>query len=200
MTHNLQIDNIKNEYFQANVVFTCPREFLSGEKEDFRLSRHALYGLLKDENILTESLSSVTKDDFEIIDFDHLKNRPQIKVSLSHTKNAGAAAISKSPMLLGLGIDIENKNREYKPGIEKFFLLDSDDKNLGPLHLWCAKEACYKAVYPHYKGEKVLVIKDFEITGNQFKMTSNPQISGQILFFEENDHLVALALYFNPLF
>lgn len=136
------------------VTTSCPSEFLPTHREDHRLSRFALAKLSGCESL-------------EIYNHHHLVEKPSTTVSLSHTKNLAVAAINDSPKARSIGIDIEWCDRECKPGIEKFFLREQDDKSLKLMELWGVKEAAYKAFYPLYEGNKTLVLKDFTIIGTK---------------------------------
>lgn len=178
-----------NNYFYA-VDFTCPEDFYPSKKQEFRLSRFSLSNL---------TMTHLGSSQLEIEDFDHLSFNHDFKVSLSHTKDAGCAVISNSPTTLGIGIDIEDKNRKYRSGIEKFYILpNEDDKNLNKLQLWCAKEAAYKAYYYQYlqtHSTKPLVLKDFVIKDGQFFAFGD--LLGSIDFYEHDNYLVSVAVLKN---
>lgn len=168
--------------YTIRVDFTCPEDFFPLEKQEFRLSRYALSCLSK-ELLGFEAL--------EIVDHDHLKLSPKTKVSISHTKEAACCVLSGFDEVLGLGIDIESKQRKYRSGIEKFFKLAEDDQNLSLIELWCAKEAAYKAYFPHYNESKTLIIKDFTIKDSQFYAFG--KLLGRIDFKNTAEFILAIA-------
>ncbi|EQC43805.1 4'-phosphopantetheinyl transferase superfamily protein [Bacteriovorax sp. Seq25_V] len=171
--------------YHVRVEFSHPEDFHPEANQGFRISRYALSQLTKNH---------LGHEVLEIESFNHLKNNPETLVSLSHTKDAAAAIIANHSDYQGIGIDIEWRTRKYRPGIEKYFLLESDDKELPLLDLWCAKEAAYKAYFPHYRGEKVLVIKDLIIKNSKFYIEGNVDALGDILFENTEDYILAIAL------
>ncbi len=169
--------------YHARVEFSYPDDFHPEANQGFRLSRYALSNLTK---------LHLGREELDIESFNHLRHEPNTLVSLTHTKDIAAAIIANHQDYKGIGIDIEWKNRKFRPGIEKFFLLESDDKGIGLLPLWCAKEAAYKALSPHYHGEKVLVIKDITINNSKFYINNIAQ--GEIIFENGDDYFLAIAL------
>lgn len=157
--------NKKNMQCQYLLTHEVPTDFFPEKRADYRLSRKSLRDLTGLECL-------------EIVDHLHMKDDPTIKVSLSHTKDLGCAAISKDPKVASIGVDVEWSDRTYRSGIEKYFLLESDDKDLELIELWACKEAAYKAYSPLYKGQKTLVIKDFTIQDH--KIIFQDEIIGDI--------------------
>lgn len=141
--------------FRLTTNSQLPNDFLPDEKETYRLSRFALKKLTGLDNL-------------HITNHQYMTEKPETAVSISHTKGLGAALICDYPGIDNIGIDIEWADRKYRPGVEKYFLLEEDDSQLSLLEVWCAKEAAYKALCPIYTGEKTLVIKDFTIRGGRF--------------------------------
>lgn len=172
-----------NKEYDFQVEFSCSDNFFPKEKEGFRLSRSALLKLTT-RSLITENLS--------IINHDHLESLPHVKVSISHTKSAGASIISNHSKVKGIGIDIEWSDRIFKRGVEKFYITTKDDTSLSALEIWCAKEAAYKAYFPHYKDEKPLVLKDFYIHDLCFYIGDKKL--GNIFFYSIDHHFKKLTI------
>jgi len=69
-------------------------------------------------------------------------------LSLSHTTTHSAALVvlDNQSEFLGVGLDIELKNREIKPDVKAKFTFKSEEKlDLSALELWTIKEASFKA-------------------------------------------------------
>jgi len=128
----------------------APEDFFPEKRQDFRLSRSALKGLTK-------------LDDLEIDNHLAMSADSSIKVSISHTKGLGCAAADNSDQTISIGVDIEWSDRKFRSGVEKFFFREEDDKSLSLIELWSCKESAFKCLSPIYKGEKTLVVKDFVI-------------------------------------
>ncbi len=130
--------------------------------------------------------------DLEVIDHGHLKTRPELIVSLSHTEDYGAAALAYQNQHRAIGIDIENKSRNIKDATKKLFVNDRDD-DASLLELWCKKEAAFKAIYPLYQGDKALVLKDIWIQDNRFGLCQDHQLEG-VVKIKESDHNLFCAI------
>ena len=168
--------------FRYHIEFSAPCHFLPEKKEEHRLSRYALKHLVGDRAI-------------EIENHLHLRNHPEIKVSVSHTKGAGAAIICEDVKIRSVGIDIEWSQRPVKEGIEKFYINERDDQ-IDHMKLWMAKEAAFKAISPLYTGDKILVLKDIVINADSF--SAFDQFFGKLYFsvkkYKERKIKIACAL------
>ncbi|MCR9204509.1 MAG: hypothetical protein NXH75_08030, partial [Halobacteriovoraceae bacterium] len=108
---------------ESNLPFLPPKEFTPIRREHWINSRKALTACLKDLRGIEISDSS----QLLIQDHHHLKAFPEILVSISHTRGAGAAcAVQKSPHYLGIGIDIEHVDRVIKVAAKEKFLNPTD--------------------------------------------------------------------------
>lgn len=144
---------------------------------DFYNSRMALlHGLQESEPIFNE----LTIDKLEIENHTHLKDFPEYKVSLSHSRNTGAAIFTKDSSIRSVGIDIELISRPIKAGIEHY-LEHPLDLPHSPLQLWVIKEACFKAAAPFYQQRKSgpLVLKDFWVKEDCFGLFEEQEIIGR---------------------
>lgn len=130
-------------------------------------------------------------EDFEIVNHHHLKTNPNILVSLAHTRGLAAAACTyKSQDQLGIGIDCESENRIVKEVLlEKF--ATHNDHALNSLHLWCAKEAAFKAASSFWKRDKTFVLKDITVKKQSF--TIDELGHGELHFHKERGHLICVA-------
>lgn len=137
-------------------------------------SRLALLKTLENEtDILFKEYS-----DLAIENHHFMKISPSVKVSISHTNDFAMACSTNDAQIESIGVDLESCDRQLKEGIKKFYIIDSDEIS-NPLHLWCIKEAAFKAVSPLYKNEKQLVLKDICVLKNgTFYLEINPGLNG----------------------
>ena len=143
--------------------------------DGFTNSRGALAKLLNQENISITDL----KTDLELLNYQHLKNYPGFTLSLSHTKGAGAAVLSKASGILSLGIDIEWQERHLKDEAARFYRHPEDSHYEDKLELWTMKEAAFKALSPRgFPG--VLVLSKIIIKEGSFYTNERPEIRGRV--------------------
>jgi 4'-phosphopantetheinyl transferase EntD len=133
---------------------------------------------------LLESLKSCKLDQFKsysdltIVNHHHMLLAEEALVSLSHTHHFAMASVTNCSDITSIGIDLENIEREIKPGLKKFYN-NTHDQIQDQLRLWCIKEAAFKAISPLYEGEKQLVLKDIAILENgEFSLLLEKPISG----------------------
>lgn len=108
-------------------------------KKSFILSRMALWECLKGLGHSPE----VT--DLLVGDYSNLKSFPQLTISLSHTKEVGAALVGDRQSFRSLGIDIEHEARPVKDSVAQRIAHPEDEK-LRNIEIWCLKEAAFKAL------------------------------------------------------
>lgn len=159
---------------------------------------------LTSRSALKEALEELTgnqwhEDQLKIKDYHRLIEQPEILVSLSHTSEYGAAVVSNDDKIIGLGIDIESKDRTFNPKIEKFFRNERDDQNEASrlLELWTMKEAAFKAISPislNFTKKSPLVLKDIWVKGHAFGIDENNL--GKVELCEENNLITAIAKVF----
>jgi phosphopantetheinyl transferase (holo-ACP synthase) len=142
----------------------------------FTNSRNALKNLLIQKNEVVNDL----KSDLTLLNFRELPTYPLYYVSLSHTKELGAAVIALKKTVKGIGIDIEWESRNIKPGALKFFVNPADSHELSLIELWTAKEAAFKALSPIGTYPGVLVLSKIIIQGNRFFTELEPELSGVV--------------------
>ena len=143
------------------------------QERNYYNSRKALLSILKE-------FGPWTMHDLEIKRHLHLIRDPKIKVSLSHTKQYGAAACSNAPDILSVGIDLELSNRQMKDGSEKYFVNDMDPKE-DSLKLWVKKEAAFKALSPLVKKKYPnLLLKQIWVTDDSFGIYPQKKVLGSL--------------------
>jgi phosphopantetheinyl transferase len=138
------------------------------------LSRKALLECLKKFSI------EASFEDLELKNYGELVNFPDLRISLTHTKSAGAAIVGKG--LQSVGVDLEETTRKIQDRTQKYYVNPEDSaKGLAPLEVWCIKEACFKSIYqldssikslpPIELREKIFCFKDlcgkWELTQNK---------------------------------
>ncbi len=151
MSNLMLLDNKKID-IEFSTHSEVPQNFLPELNIYSRSARFALKTLISGHSTV----------DLDIHNHTHLVSDKNVLVSLSHTKKVACAAKASAKDFSGIGIDIENRSRAIKPGIEKFFINDHDEVD-DKLLLWSTKEAIFKAISPFYKSEKTLVLKDITI-------------------------------------
>ena len=183
---------------QAKFPFSLPKFDSAFRETQWTSSR---YALLKACQQIQPDIHFQSFNDFQIEKHLYLKLDSNLLVSLSHNKEYGAAIVgfdSNSPFI-SLGIDVEFIKRPVKEGIEKFFFheLDQPPQNLffknSKLAIWSAKEAAFKALSPFWKEEKVLVLKDLWIQGNQFGFKD--ESLGKIFWQSHNDDILIATAF-----
>jgi 4'-phosphopantetheinyl transferase EntD len=108
-------------------------------KRGFLLARQALMFCLNDFGLGLEI------PQLRFRNFHELQNLPQFTISLSHTKEAGAALVSLVTEHRALGIDIEHEERPVKQMIMER-ISHPEDLKLRNIELWCLKEAVFKTL------------------------------------------------------
>ncbi len=135
-----------------------------------------------------------------------IQSAPEYLCSLSHTKDGWAVGlIAMADKYLGVGVDLEFKNRTFKEETRKLFVNDSDTySNL--LQLWCYKESAFKAIAPLLNDSilnKVFVLKDIFIRGHDFGLITNGKVLGHIhsdiIVCEELEFIITSAYLVKPL-
>jgi phosphopantetheinyl transferase (holo-ACP synthase) len=132
--------------------------------------------------------------DLEITNHQFMKKSSSTKVSISHTNSYAMACSTTNPKIESIGVDLESCNRELKEGIKKFYIIEADEIS-DPLHLWCIKEAAFKAVSPLFKIEKQLVLKDITVHRNgAFSLEIAPDLNGFWKLVSEEEKIFTHAI------
>ena len=108
-------------------------------KRGFILSRMALLRALSDMG------QAASPQDLVLENYSKLKAFPHLTVSLSHTKDKGAALIADQHTYRSVGIDIEQEARLVKDLVAQRIAHPKDLK-LRNIEIWCLKEAVFKAL------------------------------------------------------
>lgn len=130
----------------------------------------------------------------QIVNHHHLKYFPQQNISLSHTSDGACALLAGQQHYLSVGIDMEKKSRPIKTGAERFFLRP-DDQYQDLLHLWCAKEAAYKALCPLTGPNTAPLFSSIAVSDDHF---SWGEFTGHLDYQTSPEHVVAIALLKHP--
>jgi phosphopantetheinyl transferase (holo-ACP synthase) len=109
-------------------------------RQSFLLSRNAL-GLC-----LTEAGRDLPIRDLMLKNYSQIQGIPEYVVSLSHTKNCGAAMLAPKGQYRSVGIDLEHSERVVKESIIERVRHPHDLKRLRNIELWSLKEAAFKAL------------------------------------------------------
>lgn len=175
-----------SENLNRTLPFPMPEEFTAIRKEHWHNSRLALSDCLQELGHKVEC-----SEDLIVVDHHHLKGHPDTLVSLTHTRGAaGACAIKATKDVLGVGIDLEPIEREIKGEWKSKFLLPTDSGE-SDLHLWCAKEAAFKASSYFWNQEKTFVLKDIQLKGNKFEIPH--LLEGKFKISREGNYLCTVA-------
>lgn len=141
-----------------------------GISENFYLSRRALITCLRQ----VAPDKDWNDGSVEIVNHHHMKKDTQWRVSLSHTKQAGAALLCHRDNSESVGIDIECSHRSLSFQAVRYFKnrLDDWDYNSreGVLWAWSLKEAAFKALSP--LQEEQLLLKHIWINEKNFGLDS----------------------------
>lgn len=126
---------------------------------------------------------ALSRPNFEIRNYDHVDEAPQIRVSLSHTSNLGAVIACSHPAVMGVGVDVEFAGRTLRPGAERHFLNGEDAPELHAdlLSAWVAKEAVFKAIDPHracWLPDAGLLLSRLWLREGLFGICGNPATRG----------------------
>lgn len=133
----------------------------SDRKMGFLLSREALKNALSEIRIYTHPLQ------LKLSSFHQLEMFPHLTVSLSHTKELGAAMIAERKDFRSIGLDIEHEERIVKDMIRER-IAHPEDKNLRNIEIWCLKEAVFKALMNTDLFEKPFEFSSIKISDDKW--------------------------------
>jgi phosphopantetheinyl transferase (holo-ACP synthase) len=148
-----------------------------------RLKEWSLARIALKEELARQKISIDVKKT-EIEHYQKFKGHPEWMFSLSHTRTYAGAWVLPTKLCLGLGLDLELKDRKISPEIQKR-MLNSGDAHLDPLTLWSVKEAVYKSL-PQEAQERIWLnsirvrsenfsVDDFPHSG-EWKVFSHPEL------------------------
>ncbi len=152
-------------------------------RDSYLLSRLALRRALADMSI------HIPLDNLFLIKNSYIQGLDNVTASISHTKDAAIAAISKRDKIQALGVDIELKTRSVKEGAHKYYINEKDKLNsYDQLESWVIKEACYKAISNLIKEE--FLLKELVCTDNR---AYYKDYTCEYKIFSEDEFLIAIA-------
>ena len=108
-------------------------------KHGFLLARQALKTCLSNRGLEIEILGLRLEKFSKVLGF------PELTISLSHTKDGGAALVEDAKVYRSVGVDIEQENRPVKDSIIQR-ISHPEDERLRNIELWCLKEAVFKVL------------------------------------------------------
>lgn len=137
LVNNLNIDE-DPQWHELTLMSLGPDTHPSRIK-GFCLGREALRSCLK----MLGLEISITQ--LQLENYKGLKKFPDLNLSISHTKDFGAAVVASKDQTVSVGIDIEPLSRLVKaPIIDR--ISHPGDAKLEPIVLWALKEAAFKAL------------------------------------------------------
>ncbi len=174
--------------FPSDELKSLPTKFKnSNRNHSYFLSRKALAHIAKTKfgyqtNYLT----------MELKDHGQITGRPQLSVSLSHTKDTVAALVGDRNDFYSVGIDIEFQTRTFSPEGQKYFINSDDSKDEELLILWCIKEAAFKAL--SNGGYPIKLLKEVVVEENNFYFIRDENKSKYpFKLIKQNGLIIALA-------
>lgn len=133
------LDNHKTSEWNDLVLEVLGTKVHPNRVQGFLLSRQALL------EAMAEFGKNLRIKDLDLEEFHQLKKEKDYTLSLSHSKDVGAALVVKKTDFRSVGIDIEDENRIVKDTILER-VSHPEDLNLRKIELWCLKEAAFKAL------------------------------------------------------
>jgi phosphopantetheinyl transferase len=125
------------------------------------LAREALRLCLRKKSL------SLSVPELKVQNYQYLTAHPELILSLSHTKEAGAAVVGSSLVYRSVGIDIEPETRVVKDTIAER-IANKNDLSLEKIKLWCVKEAAFKALMNTGDFLKNIEFSDIQISATTF--------------------------------
>lgn len=168
---------------------TLGDEVHSDRKKGFLLSRAALKNALAELRINTQPL------DLRLTSFHQLEKFPELVISLSHTKELGAALVGERKNFRSIGLDIERDERVVKDMIRER-IAHPEDQNLRNIELWCLKEAAFKAIMNTRLFEKPIEFSSIKI-GEKIWSHSPSKLEGEWELEVVNSIVIAKAFLKN---
>lgn len=159
------LDQIQNPEWDTLIHKLYGYEVHKNRKQETILSRQALLETLQ------ELGCEVQIQDLVLVDHSQITKLPEYTISLSHTKNCGAALVADKKTFKSVGIDIEPLERIVQPNVLQRVGHPRDLK-LASIEIWCLKEAAFKALMNSGNFEKPLEFSSIQISDN--KWTHSP--------------------------
>ena len=154
-----------------------------GRHNEWALSRWAL-----DQQLRSEAGLIAFGKEFD--GFHHLRGIPEWTFSLSHSKEWGGAWLVKTQDGLGIGLDIEYKDRKISH--EVFQRMNNpDDINIDLVTQWAVKEAAYKSLPKEIQDS--LWLNSIKVKRGTFEVRGH-SVKGEWTTFPHDQLIVAAAV------
>lgn len=180
-----QTEKILSPEWEAIIASSLGEEIHLDRKIGYVSAREALRLALSDYKILT------SPSEIELVRFDSLKRWPQLTLSLSHSKKAGAAVVGLKSEYRSLGIDIELEARVVKKDILER-ISNAQDKNFRPIELWCLKEAVFKCCMNTRQFVLPIEFSDIVIDNKSWEYAPTG-LAGAWEKYEAEGHILVIA-------
>jgi len=128
-------------------------------------------------------------------DLSQIPHHPDFKISISHSPMLGGFALVESSK--GLGFDLEVQSRVRLPTIQRMSSPEEISLAPSPAHLWSAKEAAFKSLWPAKQPLTLSEIFVLNWSEDSFEATTrkdNDVIHGRTGHIGPDDHIFAVAL------
>lgn len=156
---------------------------------------HRVKGFLLAREALLEAFKVFGKDltpsKLKLQNYHQTKSFPEFTLSLSHSKEMGAAILASRTDFISVGIDIENEQRIVKDSIWSR-VSHPQDVSLRKIELWCLKEAAFKALMNTGNFPLPIEFSSIEIQNHKFSHSPS-KISGEWELNIEHGHIIATA-------
>lgn len=162
----------------------------SERKKSFILSRQALKMALKEQGY------GASIKDLILINYKDLAAFPEITISITHTKDWGAALVADRKEFLSLGIDVEKAGRVVKDSVGDRIRHPEDLATLRNIELWCLKEAAFKTLMNSGKFPFPLAFSSIQLEAGRW-LHPPSGLQGEWRLEHSQDLVVAMAFLRN---
>ena len=132
--------NPNNPEWDLLTRLTLGEDVHPDRRKSFLLSRNALQMCFAQAGIDLPVSRLILKN------YSEIQSIPDYVLSLSHTKNCGAAMLALKGQYRSVGIDLEHSERIVKESIIERVRHPQDFRKLRNIELWSLKEAAFKAL------------------------------------------------------
>ena len=180
-----ELNSNEIEQWKSLQLKTIGTEVHADRALSYCLSRDALRECLRHQGIDLEISQLIVMDNNKVGMAD------SYTLSLSHTKKWGAAILGSRLEYLGLGIDVELKDRAIKSGVLNR-ILHAQDEALAPLFIWCIKEAAFKTLMNSQKISHPVEFSSIQVSANGWTH-SDTSSEGSYQIIEHPELVIALS-------
>lgn len=159
------LSNPNDPEWDLLIKLTLGDEVHSGRKKGFVLAREALKKCLKDSG------QDVSTRQLKLKDYSILEDFPDLTLSLSDSRDCGAAILARRQDFRSVGIDIEHEERQVNDAILARVSHPDDHRTLRKIELWCLKEAVFKALMNSGRFEKPVEFSSIRIADRSWSHT-----------------------------